>query len=94
MTIRDNAAARAAFEKILIALDKLQAAGAGKVVAVWYSGQKPVVEIDAPPRFVKGGLLRRMGINAQLASTYAAPYHGVQLQWTVVTPMLHEAGHA
>lgn len=94
MTIRNNDAARAAFELALIALDKLLAMRAGKVLAVYYGGQKPVIEIETPPRFVKGALIRRMAINNDLAATYAAPFHGVQLQWTIVTPIAREAGHA
>lgn len=93
MSIRDNAAARAAFEHVLGALDRLQASGIA-VIGVFYGGGKPVVVVDRKPPFVRGGLKQRQVIGAQVQHTYAAPFHGVQLQWLVVTPIVREVGHA
>lgn len=93
MTIRNNDAARAAFESVLIALDKLQACKS-KVHAVFYGGAKPVVVVEKPPAFVRGGLTNRQVVNDTLQHTYAAPFNGVQLQWIECTPIVREAGHA
>ena len=91
-TINPNAARRA-FERVLIALDKLQESDI-PAHAVLYSGPRAVVVVDKPPKFVKGALKMRQMVGGMLQATYAAPFHGVQLQWHVNTEILHEAGHA
>lgn len=93
MSIKDNAAARAAFDTVLGALDRLQADRI-TVIGVFYGGSKPVVIVDRKPAFVRGGLKQRQVVGAQVQRTYAAPFHGVQLQWLVVTPIVREVGHA
>ncbi len=93
MTIRNKNAARAAFEAVLIALDKLQACQS-QVLGVIYSGSKPIVVVAKPPAFVRGGLTNRQVLNDTVQHTYAAPFHGVQLQWFQCTPIAREAGHA
>ena len=67
MTIRNNDAARAAFELALIALDKLLAMRAGKVLAVYYGGQKPVIEIEKARPGKPDELLTEVARNLALA---------------------------
>lgn len=93
MTIRNPNAARTAFERALIALDKLHAANI-PVHAVLYCGQKPVLVIDKAPAFVKGVLKMRQMVDGDMQYTYAAPFHGTQLEWHVNKPVLKEAGNA
>lgn len=88
-----NTQARVAFDCILQAMDRLQGTGCNVIAQIW-TGQKPVLMLDKPPRFVRGVLKSRKVGTRTVHRTYAAPFHGVQLEWIVSTPIAQAVGHA
>jgi hypothetical protein len=48
------------------------------------NGRRLVLTIEAPPTFVRGAMCRRqMREDHALIYTYAAPWRGLQLEWSV-----------
>lgn len=54
------------------------------------NGRRTVLVIDRPPAFVRGGLRRRQcTTDGQTTYTLAAPWRGLQLEWSVSEEVRH-----
>ena len=53
-------------------------------------GGKPVVSIDPPPinSFIRGAMRRRERRGDVLYTVVAAPFHGTQIEWDAVRPVV------
>lgn len=72
------------------AVEQLTAAGS-KVLGYYCNGRRPVLLIDQAPAFVRGSL-RRRAPDGQGGThrVCAAPFHGVQIEWSQHQPALAE----
>lgn len=63
------------------ALRCLQKAGVS-ILAQHHNGRRTVFVIDRPPTFIRGVRRRRTTAGGVHEYTFAAPYRGVQLEWS------------